>query len=117
MVYDIQMGKISKNRKEYTIIANRILMRKPEGLKSCFVHYAWCLEKYRKKFPKAIFGPITWQIMEEYQKYFDKENAIAWDINAPKDIIESSLLQLYKTCKKWGYNEYFWNEYIPQYSF
>lgn len=117
MVYDIQMGKISKNRSEYTIIANRILMRKPEGLKSCFVHYAWCLEKYRKKFPKAMFGPITWQIMEEYRKYFDKDNAIAWDINAPKDIIESSLLQLYKTCKKWGYNEYFWNEYIPQYNF
>lgn len=113
MVYDIHMGRIKSNMTEYQIVTNRILMHMPAGLNSCFTHYVWCLAKYSSKFPKSIFLPISIKIMESYQCYFDDSRP--WDIDTAMDKIESALVGLYKTCRKWGYSNSFWEHYVPRF--
>lgn len=114
LVYDIQMGKINSNMTEYLVVANRILMRMPTGLNSCFSHYVWSLSEYMCKFPKAIFLPISISIMEGYQCYFDGSRS--WDIDAAMEKIESALICLYQTCRKRGYSNSFWDRYIPRFT-
>ena len=112
LVKRVSSKNLKKYYHEYLLLANIIITRSSRALNSCFIHFAWALEHYKDKWPQNRFASPIGSILEEYEKYFKKENASKWDIlSAEKNIAESSLIKIAKVYEGWGYKSFFGRGY------
>lgn len=116
LVNNIIIIGVSKYQYEYTLIANKIIMRNSQYLNSCFKHFAWALTEYKDQFKQDVFKPLLKSILDSYQPYFLTKNAENWDIqHAEKNVVEKELINIYKVYIQWGCKSTFWTRHKPMY--
>ena len=121
VLYDMARNVNVPNLKEYypayQFLANILALKKSDSLNSCFVHFAWVMDKYKRKWPKSLFIPLLQMIFAAYYDYFKAENAIEWDIpSAEKDVVEKALVKLAGVYEFWGGQSCFGSGYVRWYA-
>ena len=98
------------------MVAHKLIARESRFLNSCFIHLAWVLKDYGNKFDRKLFSPYLESVLKVYMPYFKGRDELKWDVGyAQKDMVEYSLMTIYKVFRSWGKNIKFWEEYRPRY--
>ena len=120
VLYDMARNVNASNLKEYftvyQFLANILALKKSDSLNFCFIHFAWIMDKYKKKWPKTLFMPLLQTIFAAYCNYFKEHDAIEWDIpSAEKDVVERALVKLAGVYESWGGKSFFGSGYVRWY--
>lgn len=100
---------------EYEIIANIILQHKTKALDMCIRHFSWAVayKKYQKFFVSHNFQQIVLLILRVYKPYFIGKDIEEWDLNADKNVVESSMINMNRWLKSFGLEDADWEKYKP----
>lgn len=100
---------------EYEIIANIILQHKTKALDMCIRHFSWAVayKKYQKFFVSHNFQQIVLLILRVYKPYFIGKDIEEWDLNADKNVVEDSMINMNRWLKSFGLEDADWEKYKP----
>lgn len=100
---------------EYEIIANLIMQHCTQALDMCIRHFSWAVtyKKYQKFFVSHNFQVTVLLILRVYKPYFIGKDIEEWDLNADKNVVEDSMINMNRWLKSFGLEDADWEKYMP----